>query len=648
MKPELKSLLNLLQPSLCLLFVAALAVQAVNVNAQLSQSNQDEIIVQSLQNMEIEGFNSYLPPPGGLYINWIYTNNPPVSTNDVNIEGNGIADPNPTTRHDPLTDVEFLAALCLYSQVYPYDTQFDATMTTYTQVLQDTSDDNFLAKPQQDGWVYWALNDIASVIPSFNGYQYAMATNFYHIYTNNLVNKYNNNITPLYEDFPTNCPTGTYNTALTLEGGCVLIVAGEKLGNPNYVTAGQNLISFVQSNAYSTKLEMWADTMGNLFTSTNFRSVSSPSQQFIYASNVDVGEISEECEALCYADSVDPGHGYGTLATNLLNRLDPNQGNYFGLWDTTYGGYYEGINLAGATNVQSGNLSFNINTAYKEVGRAATMTRAFLAANNDGANYSTNTLQGVNAANLNSYYTNGHGWPYQEYDNYSIYSNHITSPSNYYVAQIWVTSESISHAVRALLTEEINDFDVRYVTDTDIGSPGKAGSASYSDGVWTVKGGGAYIYNHDDQFNYAYEPCPPTNVVTITAEVLSVENVDPITGHSRGGVMIRSSAAANAANAYIALNATSTNGIEFTYRTTNGDSTASVASQYNVSPPYWVGLVESGSNFSGYISSNGEDWTLLGTAVVTMAGTPLAGLAVTANDNTNLCTSTFTNVVVAP
>jgi len=41
-------------------------------------------------------------------------------------------------------------------------------------------------------------------------------------------------------------------------------------------------------------------------------------------------------------------------------------------------------------------------------------------------------------------------------------------------------------------------------TGTDIGVPGLAGSATYSAGVYTVKGGGADIWNTSDQFQFAW------------------------------------------------------------------------------------------------------------------------------------------------
>src|SRR5689334_7900773 len=43
-------------------------------------------------------------------------------------------------------------------------------------------------------------------------------------------------------------------------------------------------------------------------------------------------------------------------------------------------------------------------------------------------------------------------------------------------------------------------------SDADIGSPGSAGSATFANGLWTVAGGGADIWNNADQFNYASTP----------------------------------------------------------------------------------------------------------------------------------------------
>jgi autotransporter-associated beta strand protein len=415
-------------------------------------SEADSDILQALQNMRDEGFNSYLPSPGGLYINWIYTNNPPVSTNDVNINYNGAPDPSPTDRHDPDTDIVYLADLVLYRELNSLDPQFDAEINRYTNICFGASDDNFIGNPDQRGWVYWVLQEIAGGIPSLAVAPNAQANKYYNIYTNNLV-KFNGQVTPLYIDWNTNDTPGmhgTYTVNLVVEDACVLIVNGQSRGLTNYIAAGEALLNFAQTCAYSTNLNMWADTMGNLFTITNHTggTVSPPGQQVIYDNSEEASEIGEMTEALCHAEAADPGKGYGPLALATLNKMDP-ETNTFGLWDDTYGGYFADLILNG-TNIQSSTLTTSVNNSYKEVGRAAIIIRSFIFANLlAGANYDTNILSEMNTANLNSYYAAGHGWVYQMNPDYSLYLDH---GSGYSVLQNWVTSESIGHAARGLLT----------------------------------------------------------------------------------------------------------------------------------------------------------------------------------------------------
>src|SRR6185437_13549874 len=59
-------------------------------------------------------------------------------------------------------------------------------------------------------------------------------------------------------------------------------------------------------------------------------------------------------------------------------------------------------------------------------------------------------------------------------------------------------------------------------SDADIGSPGLAGSAAYTNGSWTIKGGGSDIWNGADQFNFASTIINGDG--TIIAEVTSLQN----------------------------------------------------------------------------------------------------------------------------
>jgi hypothetical protein len=123
--------------------------------------------------------------------------------------------------------------------------------------------------------------------------------------------------------------------------------------------------------------------------------------------------------------------------------------------------------------------------------------------------------------------------------------------------------------------------------------------------------------------------------------VVSVQNTDP---WAKAGVMIRESTAAGAVNAMVEI--TSGNGVEFQQRTsTGGETTSTVIS--SVTAPEWVRLVRSGNNFSAYYGPDGTKWTQIGATIsITMSNSASVGLAVTAHNNTTICTASFYNVSV--
>jgi len=174
----------------------------------------------------------------------------------------------------------------------------------------------------------------------------------------------------------------------------------------------------------------------------------------------------------------------------------------------------------------------------------------------------------------------------------------------------------------------------------NIGAVGVAGSATYTNGLFTVKGSGANVWNAADTFFYVYQPV--TGNYTISAKVLSVQNTG---AHAKGGVMIRETTATNSAMAMVDL--TPSAGVEFVWRTTTGGTAASTTVS-GVTAPNWVQVTRSGNTFTGYYSSNGTSWTALATNTITMATNVCIGLPVCAYNNTTNCTATFTNVVLTP
>jgi hypothetical protein len=173
----------------------------------------------------------------------------------------------------------------------------------------------------------------------------------------------------------------------------------------------------------------------------------------------------------------------------------------------------------------------------------------------------------------------------------------------------------------------------------DIGAVGVIGSANSSNGVFTMTGSGADIWNTADAFHFVYVPVTGNGI--IVARVTSVQNIDP---WSKAGVMIRESLATNAANAFIAV--TPGNGVTWQTRSTTGGATVNAASG-GLNAPYWVKLVRNGNTFTGYRSPDSVTWTQQGTATFTMAATAYVGLAVTSHNNSSVCAAAFDNVTAS-
>ena len=172
-------------------------------------------------------------------------------------------------------------------------------------------------------------------------------------------------------------------------------------------------------------------------------------------------------------------------------------------------------------------------------------------------------------------------------------------------------------------------------TAADIGSPGLAGSASYAGGVWTVTGGGSDIWGAADQFNFA-----STNFTgdgTMIIRVTSLQNTDP---WAKAGLMFRNDSTVGSVN--VSVVATAGQGVSFQWRSTAGGS-SSFTPNGGFTAPIWLKLIRSGSTFTGSYSSDGATWIQVGNQTVAMNGTVMAGLDVTAHNNSALNTATFTN-----
>ena len=171
--------------------------------------------------------------------------------------------------------------------------------------------------------------------------------------------------------------------------------------------------------------------------------------------------------------------------------------------------------------------------------------------------------------------------------------------------------------------------------DQDVGQVGIAGSASYANGTFTVKGAGTSLWGTADGFHFAYQPWSGDG--SIVARVLSVSSAT-----TAAGVVIRNSLNPSDMSTFAGFYSPR---MYFNYRDNSGGSTSQASSSGTVALPYWVKLTRSGSTLSSYASPDGVNWTQVGSSqTINMGQSVYFGLGVTSLSTSSLATATFDNV----
>jgi outer membrane protein assembly factor BamB/regulation of enolase protein 1 (concanavalin A-like superfamily) len=199
-----------------------------------------------------------------------------------------------------------------------------------------------------------------------------------------------------------------------------------------------------------------------------------------------------------------------------------------------------------------------------------------------------------------------------------------------------------SHSPGALNTSTFDNVSVTSGTpglpvpwsDSDVGSPALAGSASYSGGVFTVNGSGGDIWGSADQFNYVSQSL--TGDGTIVARVTSQSNTDL---WAKSGIMIKQSTTSGSSYALLAV--TPGNGITFQH-----NYNSSVSGGSYTFPGAWLKLTRAGSTITAYSSADGITWTQVGTTTISMSDPVTVGIFVCSHNSGALNTSTFDNVSI--
>ena len=163
-------------------------------------------------------------------------------------------------------------------------------------------------------------------------------------------------------------------------------------------------------------------------------------------------------------------------------------------------------------------------------------------------------------------------------------------------------------------------------------------------GAMSVTGDGRDIWDNHDEFTYAYRTLNGDGTM-----VARVTSIGPGTNTwAKGGVMIRQSLNGGSTHAMMVLTANTDgaagNGASFQYRATTDGASANNDSVSVIAAPYWVKIERMGDTLSGFVSSDGNFWSTLGSTILVMEDPVYIGICVTSHEVGEDRTFDFSNI----
>lgn len=182
------------------------------------------------------------------------------------------------------------------------------------------------------------------------------------------------------------------------------------------------------------------------------------------------------------------------------------------------------------------------------------------------------------------------------------------------------------------------------LVNATIGTATPAGSTSYSNGIWTVRGAGQDIWGTgNDSAHFSYR------TVSGDFEIAArVDSVQAVAFGTKAGLMMRQSLAADSPAVWIAITPVQTCDVGFTGWSNlwGGTNRAHYSRPINQSA-WWVKIARVGKSVTTYASPDGTSWAALNHAeYANLSDTVNLGLVVSSLKNGTLATATFSQVRV--
>jgi len=151
---------------------------------------------------------------------------------------------------------------------------------------------------------------------------------------------------------------------------------------------------------------------------------------------------------------------------------------------------------------------------------------------------------------------------------------------------------------------------------------------------------------HDDQYGAVYQSQSFSSGTTATVKVDQLDNTNP---WAKTGIMVRNDMpAAGSSAGYAVMAVTPSNGVVLEYDSNGDGYLDSEAKTTGIKAPVWLRLTRTGSQVSGYYSTDGNTFTRVGSAV-NLSGantTEDAGVFHTSHDVNVPGTATFSSLSI--